>query len=97
MAILVKNPETFIYVIEVSDDGEVRIKGMSREVFFMAMNTKPDDPYNGVDPIDPTKIRTDVKESDPMYWGDKAVLPIEGKIINLLPVSKVSEWGIQDD
>ena len=82
----------FIYVISVSEDGDVDIRGMSKELFIMGMNTKPDDDFNGSDPIDATKMRIDVNESDPMYWGDKSILAIEGEIVVPVPIRTVDKW-----
>ena len=84
-----------IHVIAVSEDGDLSVRGMTKELFVMSMNMSEEDfVAANIYPIDATKIRADIKEADPMYWGDKPILVIEGEIVTPEPISKVETWGL---
>ena len=83
-----------IYVIEVSEDGDIRIESMTKEIFLFALNSSEEEYHGNIYPIDGMKIRADIKERDPMSWGEKSILVIEGEILTPRPVSKVTEWEV---
>ena len=83
-----------VYVIEVDEDGEIRISGMTKDFFLLALNSSKQEYRENFDPIDAKKMRSDVREKDPMSWGDKSILVIEGDILRPRPVSKVTEWEV---
>lgn len=83
-----------VYVIEVSEDGDIRISGMTKESFLEALNGDEETYQGGVYPIDPSKLRLDVEEKDPMSWGVLSILAIEGNILIPRPVSRVTKWAV---
>lgn len=96
--IIKEEEDTIVYVISVDEDGGINVRGMSREVFILAINTTPDDDYRGFELVAPEELRSDIIENDPMYWGKTGrVLAIEGRIITVEPVSEVTAWRIANE
>ncbi len=87
-----------IYTIEVTEDGDVRVKGMKERDFEIAINKGPDSfEFDGIDPIDPTQLRDNTMVTDPMYWNDQSgrILAIRGEIVTVTPVTRIQQWEVK--
>lgn len=70
------------FVIEVDDDGEIRISEYTEERLAIA--------HSVGEIASEEELRTDLSERDPAYWSKKTTLIIKGEIVSRYPSVKVA-------
>jgi len=75
------------FVVWADPDGGCRITELTEEELLKRLNDDGDYP--------PDKIRSDLDERDPDYWGDKRVLIIKGDIVVPKAVETVTKFSIK--
>ncbi len=87
-----------IYTIELTEDGDVYVKGMLEDHFEIAINKSPDSfEFDGIDPIDPAQLRDNTMITSIMNWNDSSgrILAIRGEIVKVAAVTKVETWEVK--
>ena len=81
------------YIIEINEDGEVRVSENTAEDMKKLLNSDPDDWDAEID-AEACNIAMP-KESDPQYWGDNRILIIKGKIVAPEVVTRIVSYEIE--